>query len=634
MMRVTIRSQLFGLIGAGLIFVAAVSATGYWGVTTLRQATANVAAIGEAIRNHVEAGNSNDQTRRDITAVFTEKGDDQRSAAEELKQHEQMLQVRIEAARKLVIDDKSRAMLNEEAQLSDRYVQAGNALLDALLNHPANAPALMPPYLQLYGELRGKIEDANDQLAKSAKEAEAGAETRASRATKGILAICGASLVILFTGSVLLAHLISKSLAQLIHMIRDVAEGEGDVTKRLQTAGSLGTNELGEVSRLFNVFMDKLQDILRGIVLETHKLTEASEQVLAASDLITSNSEVTSTQSNSASRATQQITENLNSLSMGAGEMTSTIQSIASNAQDAAKVAASAVSAAQAANTTIGKLGHSGAEIGAVIKMITSIAEQTNLLALNATIEAARAGQAGKGFAVVANEVKELAKQTAQATEEIGKKILGIQDDTKEAVTTIGTVSDVINHINEISATIAAAVEEQGATTSEMTRNAGEAATGARNISVSIGGVAQAADSTLSRARESQKAAQELASVSSELSRLIRQFKIERSEPRLDVVLPVRIRMTDASGAALYEELMTVNISAHGAHLKGLRGKARVGARVMLLRGNKSEEFTVAWVRKGSGVSGAEIGVSTSEGASSFWREELETQHQPELVGV
>jgi len=150
------------------------------------------------------------------------------------------------------------------------------------------------------------------------------------------------------------------------------------------------------------------------------------------------------------------------------------------------------------------------------------------LLALNATIEAARAGEAGKGFAVVANEVKELAKQTAQATEDISRKINAIQVDTKDAVAAIGGVSGVINQINNISATIAAAVEQQSATTNEMTRNVSEAATGAGDIAVTIDGVTKTADSTLAQAQESQKAAQELVSIAMELSTLMRRFKIGR----------------------------------------------------------------------------------------------------------
>lgn len=164
---------------------------------------------------------------------------------------------------------------------------------------------------------------------------------------------------------------ISRSLTQLTAMIRDIAEGEGDVTKRLETSGNFANDELGEVGRLFNLFMDKLQEILRGIVAETHKLAAASEQLLQASELITTNSGRTAVQSNSASLATQQVTDSLTKLSSGAREMTTTIHSIAENAQQAANVASTAVDAAQAANATIAKLGRSGAEIGTVIKVIT-----------------------------------------------------------------------------------------------------------------------------------------------------------------------------------------------------------------------------------------------------------------------
>jgi len=218
------------------------------------------------------------------------------------------------------------------------------------------------------------------------------------------------SALLMCVGSLALVRSISQSLRRLTGMIQDIAEGEGDVTRRLQIAETYGRDELTEVSRLFNLFMDKLQTLLRGVGGHTRKLAAASEQLLEASREITTNSGETASQANSVSHSTQQVNQNLQSLSVGAGEMTSTIQSIAANANEAAKVASSAVQTAQAANLTVAKLGQSSAEIGVVIKVITTIAQQTNLLALNATIEAARAGEAGKGFAVVANEVKELAK--------------------------------------------------------------------------------------------------------------------------------------------------------------------------------------------------------------------------------
>src|SRR5947209_5873438 len=164
------------------------------------------------------------------------------------------------------------------------------------------------------------------------------------------------------------------------------------------------------------------------------------------------------------------------------------IKEIAKNATQAARVATAAVKVAENTTATVSKLGDSSVEIGQVIKVITSIAQQTNLLALNATIEAARAGEAGKGFAVVANEVKELAKETAKATEDISRKIEAIQTDTKEAVGAIANISEVIDQINGISNTIATAVEEQNATTNEMSRNVSEAAQSSGEITGNIAG--------------------------------------------------------------------------------------------------------------------------------------------------
>jgi methyl-accepting chemotaxis protein len=263
-----------------------------------------------------------------------------------------------------------------------------------------------------------------------------------------------------------------------------------------------------------------------GIVAQNSEtLSSASEELAANSQQMVSNAEETAAQAGVVSAAAEQVSKNVQTVATGTEEMSASIKEIAKNAQEAAKVASVAVRAAETTNATVMKLGESSAEIGKVIKVITSIAQQTNLLALNATIEAARAGEAGKGFAVVANEVKELAKETAKATEDISQKIEAIQGATKSAVQAIAEISGIISKINDYQNTIASAVEEQTATTNEITRNVSEAAKGSSEIAQNITGVATAAKSTTSGANDTKKASAELSRMAAELQQVVASSK-------------------------------------------------------------------------------------------------------------
>lgn len=349
-------------------------------------------------------------------------------------------------------------------------------------------------------------------------------------ATSTLLWTLVITTLVAMTVGITVATFLSRRLATTVRSVLDQAEAiaTGDLTRedlRIQ-----GRDELGELTRAMNKVNSSLKSMIVGISKNVHDVTSASEELSSTSQQITANSEETSAQAQVVSSAGEQVCKSLQTVATGSEEMSASIKEIAKNAHESAKVATGAVKVAEETNQIVTKLGDSSTEIGQVIKVITSIAQQTNLLALNATIEAARAGEAGKGFAVVANEVKELAKQTAKATEDISAKIEAIQGDTKAAVGAIGQISSVIKQVNDISNTIAAAVEEQNATTNEMVRNLGEAAMASSEIGRNISGVAEAARNTAQGSGDLAKASQSLAEMSAKLRELVSQFKIEHRE--------------------------------------------------------------------------------------------------------
>jgi methyl-accepting chemotaxis protein len=335
-----------------------------------------------------------------------------------------------------------------------------------------------------------------------------------------LIILIGGVLVALGLG-VFVGRRIVRSLAQVREVCDALAGNDLTHTSRLTSR-----DEPGRMGQALDAAIVNLRETVTTIDQSATSLAGASEEMNTTAVQIASSAQEAFDQAQSVSAAAEQVSRSVDTVSAGSEEMGASIREISQNASEAARVASEAVAVTAATSATMNKLGESSAEIGNVIKVITSIAEQTNLLALNATIEAARAGEAGKGFAVVASEVKDLAQETARATQDISGRVEAIQADTTGAVAAIEEISLVIARISDFQTTIASAVEEQTATTAEMSRSVSEAATGTGEIAHSITGVASAAGSTSDGVARTQQATAELARMSQQLRGIVSGFRL------------------------------------------------------------------------------------------------------------
>lgn len=362
-------------------------------------------------------------------------------------------------------------------------------------------------------------------------------------ATLGIGIVVGVVLAWLITRS------ITRPLSATVAMLKDIAEGEGDLTSRLAADRK---DELGELARWFNTFVEKLQGVVRQMSQNTAQLAGAATELSATATQMANGAEHTTMQSaqvaaaaeemsvNMATIATSTATmsESINSTARAVDELNLSIGEVARSAERAAGVASNAATVVAASNGQITELLAAANQIGQAIEVIQEIAGQTNLLALNATIEAARAGDVGKGFAVVATEVKELARQTATATEDIRRWVGAIQGSASRAGTSIGEIQTVVQQVNDLSRTIATAVEEQNVTTRQIASTVAESATSARTVAQGVAesatasqeitknivGVDAAAKQTAQGAMHTQTAGHELSQMAEDFRSLVGQF--------------------------------------------------------------------------------------------------------------
>ncbi len=401
------------------------------------------------------------------------------------------------------------------------------------------------------GPLHQSLDSLVERNVQAADEAVASA-VQSSQAQKA------AALTAIFIGvavalglGIFISGRISRPIQRAADMLKDISEGEGDLTRRLHVSTQ---DELGDLATYFNKFVEKLQGIVGQITGNVSTVASSATELAATATQLSGGAEETTNQSaqvaaateqmssnmTSMAAASEQMSQNVRSVSVAIDEVTASISEMAQSAEKAASSASSAKALVDTSNTQIVDLTNAADQIGKVIEVIQDIAEQTNLLALNATIEAARAGDAGRGFAVVATEVKELAKQTASATEDIRQRIEGIQTSTNMAVKSITGIGDVVRQVNDLSRTIAAAVEEQSVATKEIAntinqssaaaesvaRGITESASASQEISRVIAGVDMAARQTAQGAVQTQSTGRELSQVAEQLQSLVGQFKV------------------------------------------------------------------------------------------------------------
>jgi methyl-accepting chemotaxis protein len=462
-------------------------------------------------------------TQEVVTKAMLLNPDDMSGASHKLKAYDENGSV-FETMRSLSKSAEVLGLIDQLVELDAKEMRpADTAVLEALGESGADAAksayaAKYEPIRARYEQLVRKLADAAEVDAVAASERTQAANRRAFWTTCLSL-LAGVAFVA--TASIFVARQISGRALRTASVLRSVAEG--DLTGRLEDRSS---DELGQMAAAVNAMVASLREALSSFGEKARRLAGAAQDLSSVSEQMTASASETARQATSASSAAGAVTDSVRSAAIGVGEISTTIGEIARSASDAVRVAASAVQLSEQANQSISKLGGSSREIGEFVKVINSIAEQTNLLALNATIEAARAGEAGKGFAVVASEVKDLAKETARATDDIAHRVDGILNDTRGTVDVIGSITSVIHEIDALQTRIAAAVEEQAATAQGVTASVDGAASSSAEIADNVTAVAHVGETTTRCAAAIESTSSALSEVASEIRSLVDAFRI------------------------------------------------------------------------------------------------------------